>query len=139
MSRMLLAFVTLAGMAQVSTGPAPLAGTPMPDPQAGRMGQARVTVINKDPKTEAIPVALVNAVEPLRVTLAAAPAVSVTGTVTALTQSAVQRWEYRVVNLTPAADIANALNGPGQDGWEVSGAVIARADGGASVILKRPR
>jgi hypothetical protein len=139
MSRMLLAFVTLAGMAQVSTGPAPLAGTPMPDQQAGRMSQARVMVINKDPKSEAIPVALVNSAEPLRVTLAATPTVSVTGTVTALTQAAVQRWEYRVVNVTSATDIATALNGPGQDGWEVSGAVVARADGGASVILKRPR
>lgn len=140
MGRIVLAFVTVAGLAQVSTGPVPLAGTPVVDPQgAGRMSQARMLVTNKDPKTEAIPVALVNSPEALRVTLAGTPTVSVTGGVTAVTQASVQRWEYRVLTVNATTDLGGTLNALGQDGWEVSGAVVARADGGAQVILKRPR
>jgi hypothetical protein len=141
----MLAFVTVAGLAQVSngqvpTGPVPLAGTPVVDPQgAGRMSQARVIVMNKDPKAEAIPVALVNSPEPVRVALTGTPVVSVTGGVTAVTQSGVQRWEYRTVIVASDADVTTALNGLGGDGWEVSGAVVPRSNGAVGVILKRPR
>ena len=138
MSRMVLIVVALAGISQVQTGPAPLAGTPMPDPQAGRMSQARVFITNKDPKTDAIPVALVG-VEPARVVLTGSPSVAVTGTVTAVTQSAVQRWEYRTVMTGSAsADPTSALNSAGNDGWELAG-VIPGSDGRATLVLKRPR
>jgi hypothetical protein len=44
-----------------------------------------------------------------------------------------------VLVVNAGADPSSALNGAGNDGWEVSGAVILRPDGTSGVILKRPR
>jgi len=49
-----------------------------------------------------------------------------------------QSWEYQTVTLMAGQDVARALAGLGQDGWEATGIVVFDASR-ATVLLKRPR
>jgi hypothetical protein len=97
---------------------------------AGLPTQARVYVLNAA-RTDAVAVKLIDA-EPLRVVVNGVPAV------TAQTQVARQRWEYRTVSVPRGGDPSTQLNVLGNDGWETTGVAYA-VDGGVNVVVKRPR
>jgi hypothetical protein len=99
------------------------------------MTAARVWVNNKALE-DAIPVTLVggDVRAPLPVTVHG-PA-TVNGKVD--TMSARQSWEYRSVSTAIDSDVAAALNGLGNEGWEAVG-LTAQPGGKVVVLLKRPR
>jgi hypothetical protein len=113
MTRLAFAFVALAATAQ--QGAAPLAGTP-PDPAngPGRVTPGRFFVMNRDPRTEAVPVTLASSLDTVRV--ASATPLQVT--------PARQPWEYRQITVSA--------------GWETSGVTVP-LQGGLLIVLKRPR
>jgi hypothetical protein len=99
------------------------------------MSAARVWINNRT-VDEAIPVTLVagGARAPLAVTVQGAATVN--GKVD--TVAARQSWEYRSVSTAIDSDVAAALNGLGNDGWEAVG-LTAQPGGKVVVLLKRPR
>ena len=117
-------------------GGLPLPGTPATD-QPGRPTQARVYILNKDPRTEAIPTTWVQGAEALRVTVSGTPTVGVSGVVLADTRSRQQIWEYQQVLVANADDPSPMLNAAGLQGWEL---VVANPRGtGTAYLLKRPK
>jgi hypothetical protein len=99
------------------------------------MTAARVWINNRT-VDEAIPVTLVagGARAPLAVTVQGTATVN--GKVDTI--SARQSWEYRSVSTAIDSDVAAALNGLGNDGWEAVG-LTAQPGGKVVVLLKRPR
>jgi hypothetical protein len=120
---------------QVMVGPPQ---PPLEQNAPGRPTVARIYVLNKDPRTEAVPVTVANAAELQKVTVTGVPTVTVQGRVSVDAMRVQQRWEYRQLVVGSAQDTIALLNAAGLDGWEATGAVLTWP-GTTAVILKRPR
>lgn len=96
-----------------------------------------VSIANVDPKAPPVPVS-VNGFATVDFT---DRAVGTLNQIQGRTQSVAivrQQWEYRSVSVGADQDVAPALNGIGNDGWEAVG-VTAQSGGKMTVLLKRPR
>jgi hypothetical protein len=133
---LLVALVLLPVVTFAQSGALPLPGQGLQD-QPGRPTQARFFIINKDPRTEAIPVVVAQGAEALRVTLAGTPTVSIEGTLMADTRGMRQPWEYQQIALREGDDAAAALNSAGAQGWELV-STLTRPNG-VTFVLKRPK
>ncbi len=106
-------------------------------PRPGEMSPPNVWVQNRGPE-QAIPVALVEPPQPMRVQIADPFSGRVDNVVTA--RASRQAWEYTQVRIGANENAAALLNNAGADGWETTGLQIPAATGGGTiVVLKRPR
>ena len=128
------AFVCVLVVAGTSMLAAPGQGTKTP----GQMTEAHVWVENRG-RAEAVPVELrtVALDAPLKVQI-------INGDPQYPQVSPVQVreirkiWDYETITLTPADDVAAALNRRGQIGWETTGIAFVKPEG-TTLLLKRPR
>ncbi len=111
---------------------------PVQQDRPGVVVQPRVKIENRG-RNEAIPVSIQEwgaSERPVNVQVVGTPTVLATGTVQArLVQ---QVWAYRTVKVPAGEDMANALAGPGADGWETTGVQISDQSG-MTLLMKRPR
>lgn len=132
--------VSLLSVAAVLVGGAALkAGPAQGTQQPGQPTQGRVWIENRG-SAEAVPVSVQTTPSdpPFRVQVTGNPAVTfATGTVLS-THAVRQEWEYRQVSVAVGQDLAAALGGAGNDGWEAVGLTAAAASG-TVVLLKRPK
>lgn len=98
----------------------------------GEIAPANVWVQNRSP-SEAIPVTIVDAGQPLRFQMVGTTADGVLPT-----RASRQAWEYTQVRIGTNQDAAALLNAAGADGWETTGNQFTTS-GGTVVVLKRPR
>ena len=106
--------------------------------QPGQMTQARVWVQNRG-KAEMVPVELrdVNLDAPLKVHVVNGdPGFS---RVNPVQVTEIRKmWDYEIVTLAPADDVAKVMNTKGTAGWETTGIAFVTADA-TKLLLKRPR
>ena len=91
--------------------------------------QGRVWIENRAPN-EAVPVTIER--------FGSTPSVhvsSVDASVVLASRAVRQQWEYRLVPFSPTSEAS--LVGPGNEGWEAVGVVVA--SGTNNVLMKRPR
>jgi hypothetical protein len=99
----------------------------------GEMTRAEVWVQN-----ESIPVDLrhANLDSPLRVFVVNG---GTSGTPPVPVTVVPKTWEYRSVIVAAGADAAAALGTLGTQGWEATGVALPAPNGGAQLLMKRPR
>ncbi|ODS58097.1 MAG: hypothetical protein ABS36_04215 [Acidobacteria bacterium SCN 69-37] len=87
---------------------------------------------------EPLPVVVAGGSQTQPVTVVGTSSVTVVGEPVVIARAGRQGWEYRSVSVATGEDPAEALVVAGIEGWEAVG-VIAAANGGTRVLLKRPR
>ena len=127
----------LSGSVVTTAGAAILAA---PQTRPGEMTQARVWIENRG-TGEAIPVSIESMslnTRPLRVEVIGTHEVTLPPAAVLQVRSVRQNWEHRVLTIQTGQDISAALSSAGNEGWEAVG-LQATAQGGATILLKRPR
>ena len=133
--RIILGLVVVTGAAALWVIPS-FAQVPGTQSQPG-MSVARVW-INNQKREDAIPVNIVNGDPraPMPVTVVGTATVSVSGLTPVVASR--QNWEHRSLVVGAGQDVAAALAGPGNEGWEAVG-LTTQSNGVVTVLLKRPR
>jgi hypothetical protein len=129
------AMVAVAVVAVVVAAQVPTQ-VPAPPERPGLPSAARMYVLNHD-RTEAIPVVVEGAGDPVPVVVTNIPPVTLMPTTIVSTKTIRQRWEYRRLTVPAGSNLEAALNGAGDEGWEVVGSVGAGAN--QAWVLKRPK
>jgi hypothetical protein len=134
MTRRLLAGALIA----YATAHAAVVAAPAQD-RPGFPTEAHVWIDNRRAE-DAVPVSLTHRPgdRPQQVEVVGMPVVTLPATTVVQTRSAPLRWEYRAIAVTPAQDVAAALQEPGRDGWELTGVQLATPNG-TTLLLKRQR
>jgi hypothetical protein len=129
------AIATVAVAAAVVMAQVP-AQVPAPPERPGVPSAARMYVLNHG-RTEAIPITVEGAGDPLPVVVTNIPPVTLMPTTIVSTKTIRQRWEYRRLAIPAGANVETVLNAAGDEGWEAIGPVGTGATQGW--LLKRPK
>jgi hypothetical protein len=111
------------------------AQVPAPPERPGIPSAARMYVLNHG-RTEAIPITVEGAGDPVPVVVTNIPPVTLMPTTVVSAKTIRQRWEYRRLTVPAGANLETVLNAAGDEGWEVVGP--AGSGAAPAWLLKRP-
>jgi hypothetical protein len=134
--RLVAGLVVICGVAALWIIPSHAQQVPGTLAQPG-MTSARVSINNRT-ADEAIPVSIVNGFAAVDFTEHAVGTLSQIQGRAQQTIAKRQSWEYHSVAAGAEQDLAAALNGLGNDGWEAVG-VTSQPGGKMTILLKRPK